>query len=346
MSRLIAGHSGVEHWAGGQSAAGRSDTDYSGTDYVAGGQAAVDRLTVGREGAEHLATDRSAASQSIGDHPVVQPLGLGAPVQRQVVQSGQSGTPVVQRRLGLGAPIDPAIGRPSLQDSTGPLVPAPHEDLQVVPVSRAADPTPAPSDVPTLQDSPSQLAPAPHKDLPVSRAVDPTDVPTLQDSPSLLTSAPHEDLQVVPVSRAADPTPAPSDVPTLGTPMIPRQYPTRPDPPAVQRAPDLPTAAPPTAVQHVARRPVDLVPAVQRVDDPPAPPPEPEPAPTPEAAPPPVVQAPAPAAVSTAAPASGAPPETVAEELVRKLFDPLLRRLKTELRLDRERRGRVTDRWR
>jgi hypothetical protein len=29
--------------------------------------------------------------------------------------------------------------------------------------------------------------------------------------------------------------------------------------------------------------------------------------------------------------------------LVKKLFDPLLRRLKIELRLDRERRGRLTD---
>ncbi|WP_157440646.1 hypothetical protein [Actinokineospora inagensis] len=37
--------------------------------------------------------------------------------------------------------------------------------------------------------------------------------------------------------------------------------------------------------------------------------------------------------------------EAAPEELVRKLFDPLLRRLKTELRLDRERWGRATDRW-
>ncbi len=52
------------------------------------------------------------------------------------------------------------------------------------------------------------------------------------------------------------------------------------------------------------------------------------------------------------APASGtsstAPPTPAAagadpDELVKKLFDPLLRRLKTELRLDRERRGRLTD---
>ncbi|MBB5857581.1 hypothetical protein ACFQ05_18405 [Amycolatopsis umgeniensis] len=67
---------------------------------------------------------------------------------------------------------------------------------------------------------------------------------------------------------------------------------------------------------------------------------EPEAAPPSPVAPPvaepvPKTQAPAPAAPA-------AQPET--EELVKKLFDPLLRRLKTELRLDRERRGALTDR--
>ena len=33
------------------------------------------------------------------------------------------------------------------------------------------------------------------------------------------------------------------------------------------------------------------------------------------------------------------------EELLKTLFDPLLRRLRTELRLDRERRGVISDRW-
>jgi hypothetical protein len=42
------------------------------------------------------------------------------------------------------------------------------------------------------------------------------------------------------------------------------------------------------------------------------------------------------------APAGGAAAEP--EELLKKLFDPLLRRLKTELRLDRERYGALTDR--
>lgn len=84
----------------------------------------------------------------------------------------------------------------------------------------------------------------------------------------------------------------------------------------------------PSAV--VPRQPETAV--VQR--DPETPPP-PEPV-----APPPAAPAPATAQAAQAAPA--AQPET--EELVKKLFDPLLRRLKTELRLDRERRGALTDR--
>ncbi|MEU4250294.1 hypothetical protein AB0F15_23065 [Amycolatopsis sp. NPDC026612] len=84
---------------------------------------------------------------------------------------------------------------------------------------------------------------------------------------------------------------------------------------------------------------------VARIADPvrpstPDPPPPPAPVvqrdPEPAAAP-----APAPASAPAAVPHQQ-PPET--EELVKKLFDPLLRRLKTELRLDRERRGALTDR--
>lgn len=70
--------------------------------------------------------------------------------------------------------------------------------------------------------------------------------------------------------------------------------------------------------------------------------PSPEPAATaaqdPAAAP---ATAVAPAAVSAGAASAESP-----DELVKKLFDPLLRRLKTELRLDRERRGLLTDRHR
>jgi hypothetical protein len=88
----------------------------------------------------------------------------------------------------------------------------------------------------------------------------------------------------------------------------------------------------------------------QEVAEPPAaeePPPAPEPAPAPEApatsdAPPGEAQA---AQQAPGAPGAGQPDKNEPDEMVKKLFDPLLRRLKAELRLDRERRGVLTDRW-
>lgn len=98
-----------------------------------------------------------------------------------------------------------------------------------------------------------------------------------------------------------------------------------------------------------------LPPVVQREVTEPAPaeaalpeaPPAPE-SPVPDAA------APAPPSATAAAPAAPGTPGAPGtqgqagqepEELLKKLYDPLLRRLKTELRLDRERRGALTDRW-
>lgn len=50
-----------------------------------------------------------------------------------------------------------------------------------------------------------------------------------------------------------------------------------------------------------------------------------------------------PSAVGTGQVAHGGPPAEEPEELLRKLFDPLLRRLKAELLIDRDRRGALTD---
>ncbi|MCS7477623.1 hypothetical protein ACFFQW_45985 [Umezawaea endophytica] len=52
-----------------------------------------------------------------------------------------------------------------------------------------------------------------------------------------------------------------------------------------------------------------------------------------------------PAAASPPAAAVPAAPAGEPEDLVKKLYDPLLRRLKAELWLDRERRGALTDVW-
>ncbi|MEV4759051.1 hypothetical protein AB0J86_28695 [Micromonospora sp. NPDC049559] len=79
---------------------------------------------------------------------------------------------------------------------------------------------------------------------------------------------------------------------------------------------------------------------VQRADEPPPEPPaaEPPPPPEPEPAPAPSTSG-ATAPPTAAAPAGGAGAGTEPEELLKKLFDPLLRRIKTELRLDQERHG-------
>lgn len=96
-----------------------------------------------------------------------------------------------------------------------------------------------------------------------------------------------------------------------------------------------------------------LASAVQRIPVTEAPTPEPEPAPAAEMATlheitgvPTVARAveeatsgPAAGQAAPAAPAAEANPD----ETVKKLFDPLLRQLRTELRLDRERRGVLTD---
>ncbi|MGW0436456.1 hypothetical protein ACWDV4_28390 [Micromonospora sp. NPDC003197] len=118
------------------------------------------------------------------------------------------------------------------------------------------------------------------------------------------------------------------------------------------------TAAPVLAVPYLASQPTTdpatpiATPVAQRLPEPAAPPdppptvpeepaaaPEPEPAPAPTASgatPPP----PAPGGGAPGSPgASGAAGATEPEELLKKLIDPLLRRLKVELRLDRERYG-------
>lgn len=97
-----------------------------------------------------------------------------------------------------------------------------------------------------------------------------------------------------------------------------------------------PTATTAASLPMVAAPPPSLPPPtlVQRVDE--APPPEPPPAAPAEPAP--AANASTPAA---AAPAAGAEPT----ELLAKLYDPLLRRLRAELRIDRERRGALTDLW-
>ncbi|HUQ61687.1 hypothetical protein [Lentzea sp.] len=116
--------------------------------------------------------------------------------------------------------------------------------------------------------------------------------------------------------------------------------------PAAQRAPaprTLPVPEQPPAVQQLQtlqqQPPPRQLPVVARTAEPAQP----------ERAPDPVVRQEvvqrveaAPVVQNAEAPAGPAPAQS-ADELLRKLYDPLLRRLKADLWLDRERRGALTD---
>jgi hypothetical protein len=159
--------------------------------------------------------------------------------------------------------------------------------------------------------------------LPVSRIADRQDPAPRPLIPRNGTPMSTERTEPLPVARIAEATPPVQN----GRPSTMDVFPT------VQRiassenvghSNDFVLSLPPVVMSRQAETPV-----VQR---------EPEvPPPAPVA--PPIAQ---PEPVAATSPVPAAQPET--EELVKKLFDPLLRRLKTELRLDRERRGALTDR--
>lgn len=110
-------------------------------------------------------------------------------------------------------------------------------------------------------------------------------------------------------------------------------------------------AWPQPSVSHAPRPGPGFLVQRQEIAEPPAPAEPAEPAAPPEAAQPPAA-ADGPAGQEQAAPGqapggghAGQGGKEEPDEMVKKLFDPLLRRLKAELRLDRERRGVLTDRW-
>ncbi|MFF5098662.1 MULTISPECIES: hypothetical protein [Actinosynnema] len=121
-----------------------------------------------------------------------------------------------------------------------------------------------------------------------------------------------------------------------------------PTPQPLPLAPAFPAPPPgPTAHPHhfaVQRELYDPPPGEPPVPPQAAPPPTPDDPPPghPEAPADPAAPAPTTSASTTSAPPAAPIPEP--EELLKKLYDPLLRRLKAELWLDRERRGSLTDR--
>ncbi len=119
-----------------------------------------------------------------------------------------------------------------------------------------------------------------------------------------MSTSPSRTSNTEPVQRVfAAPTPAPAPASALAPAPSPAALPVAIAPP------------PPPAVEQVVARVPDPEP-VQRTTE---------------------VQQP------EAPPQPGPQPQQNPEELLRKLYDPLLRRLKADLWLDRERRGALTD---
>ncbi|MFC3484589.1 hypothetical protein ACFORH_11695 [Amycolatopsis roodepoortensis] len=194
-------------------------------------------------------------------------------------------------------------------------------------------------------------------DGPAPSKIEPSPEPRTTSTVLLTPAAPREDgavaqpMAALPVSRIADrPDPAPRPLlPRNGNPVSAEGTGPLPVARIAEAAPPLQTGRRSTmdtlrtvqrtaqgeAVDHGTGLVLNVPPVVvSRQSEAPVLQREPE-VPPPEPVAPPVT-------TSAAAAAPAAQPET--EELVKKLFDPLLRRLKTELRLDRERRGALTDR--
>ena len=187
-----------------------------------------------------------------------------------------------------------------------------------------------------VASSPSEVAAKPPAPVAVSRTVTPI-VPTTRSTPvpAVPATAPAHQIgvrlatTVAPrVTAAVPPTVSPTVSPAVS--------------PAVSRAaqPVEPTVV--VTPQRILERRFVLQRAEEDFESPaePTEPAEPVEPPSEPAA-----------ATPSAAPQSSQPPPPPPagpqepEELLKTLFDPLLRRLRTELRLDRERRGVVSDRW-
>ena len=257
--------------------------------------------------------------------------GAAPPVQRAV----ETPPLPVARTLDAPAPTIPSPGTLPTVSIPTPVRPTETASLPTLPVSRAIDTPPAPMTLPVARvlDAPASMlqrteaagagsspgAPTLSEALPFAQRQEAAAVP--QPGTPLPVARSIETPDSRSLSASSEPLPV-ARIAENGRPDFLRtvQRATNGSPPHGEA---LTLNVPPVVVSRQ-----EEVPTVQREPEPPAPEPAPAPAP------------PAPAAA--APPPAAALPET--DELVKKLFDPLLRRLKTELRLDRERRGALTDR--
>ncbi|MER7519957.1 hypothetical protein [Streptomyces sp. NPDC126499] len=288
-----------------------------------------------------------------------------------------------RRTPGLGAPLPalPPTAQRQAPGSLPAPGPAPATAASPLPVRGEAAPPPAPPPAPAPEpvSAPEPVAPlladrplllrtvtAETAETAKSARTAPTAAPPAPAVPVRWGTAPvQRHMASAPVQRTAHPAP-PSLQRTVDRPPTPDRPP-RPAPPrdagdvavaagiAQRMADGSVLFAPPPPVQRSASAaPPPSLPFVQReatTEEPPPPPPPaetapdpaPDPVPDPPAGLPEGANPPATAPESTAPPGtpSGTPPVT--DEFVRALYPPLARLLKAELRLERERAGRLID---
>ncbi|MGH3754337.1 MAG: hypothetical protein ACRDRP_16890 [Pseudonocardiaceae bacterium] len=258
--------------------------------------------------------------------PQVAPLvGLGGTAQRSATQTDE---------LSGGSSVTGVTGSPGSPGSTGSVGSTPGGDLRVVLRSADADGPATGAMLPVLR------VVAPNAAEPGSASPGGTSVAALDLTPPAVVVARLVGDRTLPLltvppsaNPAADraerpPTNGPTTTATVqragGPPgarlavpgALPHAHPT--PPPLVQAAPVVPVEPVTPVVQTVAvPEPLPEAPTESLPDQPSA----------------------AGGPATPATPAGGGTPD----ELVKKLFDPLLRRLKAELRLERERRGVLTD---
>jgi hypothetical protein len=270
------------------------------------------------------------------------------------------------------ADLLPGPGRPtpSLVVRPAPLVPQKPARARVVPIQRL----PAESAHPTTHNLQTRLngtragSTSAPPDPPVQRSAAPYALATeaVPDTARLASSAPDVPLPEVVNTRSIAPAPTRSAVPG---PVVSRSLEPSPVgaaqwasptalPPPTMPSPSMPPAVPPTmplAAPPVVQAPVSVQTAA---DDEPVAAPGPDPAAGPPAGTGTATTGPGPVTVQTAAaPATaGAGPAAApgkggasatgdVDALAQKLFPAVLRRIKSELLLDRERRGVRTDPW-
>ncbi|MDX2296396.1 MULTISPECIES: hypothetical protein [Streptomyces] len=284
------------------------------------------------------------------------------PVQRSLPPTGPppSASPPPRRTPGLGAPL-PGLPPTAQREAPGaaPAVPAPvpaaaptlvRATTSVLPPLPAPTPAPEPEPVaPLLADRPLVLRTVASESAPDAGApAAPPAVPVRWEAPAAVRRRPSPSPGPAPVQRVtARPVPTPPRPPRdAGDVAVAAGVAQRmadgsvvfapPPPPAVHHRPALPSAAPFVQREVATEEPPHAPPEDVRAA---APEPVPDAEPEAEGAP----ASPVAGGTASTAPSgpSDAPPVT--DEFVRALYPRLARLLKADLRLERERAGRLID---